>query len=203
MKLYSDPMGADSHRVRIVIAEKSIETVVRDMGAEERLPAELLTVNPYNLIPMMCDRDVMIYPARTILEYLDERFPHPPFLPPDPIARARMRLALYRIERDWYSLIPDLENRIRGKTEKCRSQLKDSLVGSSELFAAKPFFLSDEPTLVDISVAPILWRLDSWEIPLATLPAPVVDYAERLFRRPAFRASLSAGERRLRPLPVP
>lgn len=150
---------------------------------------------------MMCDRDVMIYPGRIILEYLDERFPHPPLLPPDPIARARMRLALYRIERDWYSLVPDLENRARGKTEKSRAQLRDSLAGSREVFAEKPFFLSDELTLVDISLAPILWRLESWEIAPASLPEPVVNYAERLFRRPAFRASLSAQERRIRPLP--
>ncbi len=203
MKLYSDPMGADSHRVRIVIAEKSVESTVVDLTAGGGLPAELLAVNPYRQIPMMCDRDVMIYPGRIILEYLDERFPHPPLLPPDPIARARMRLALYRIERDWYSLIPDLENRARGKTDKCRAQLKDSLAGSREVFAEKPFFLSDELTLVDISLAPILWRLESWEIPLTSLPAPVVDYAERLFRRPAFRASLSAPERRIRPLPLP
>lgn len=200
MTLYSDPASADSHRVRLVLAEKGIRVPIVDVRSTERLPDDLLALNPRNLIPMLSERELVVYHALIIMQYLDERFPHPPLLPLDPVARARVRLTLHRIEQDWYSLIPQFENRSRmGQLEKPRQRLRESLISSSEVFSAKPYFLSDELTLVDCTIAPILWRLDVWELPLATLGKPIVEYANRLFRRPAFQTSLTAEERRMRP----
>ncbi|MHB1543422.1 MAG: glutathione S-transferase N-terminal domain-containing protein [Gammaproteobacteria bacterium] len=200
MTLYSDPVGADSHRVRLVFAEKSIRVPVVDVRSTERLPDDLLTLNPRNVIPMLSDRELVVYHSHIIMEYLDERFPHPPLLPLDPVARARVRMTLHRIEHDWYSLLPHFESRSRGvNLEKSRQHLRESLISSAEVFSAKPYFLSDELSLVDCTIAPILWRLDSWEIPLETIGKPIANYADRLFRRPAFRASLTPEELRMRP----
>ncbi len=200
MTLYSDPVGADSHRVRLVFAEKGIRVPTVDVHVAERLPDDLLTLNPHNLIPMLTDRELVVYHPHIIMEYLDERFPHPPLLPLDPVARARVRLTLHRIEHDWYSLLPQFEGRSRGvNLEKSRRHLRESLISSAEVFSAKPYFLSDELTLVDCTIAPILWRLDSWDIPLGSIGKAIAEYADRLFRRPAFRASLTPEELRMRP----
>ncbi len=183
-----------------MFAEKGIRVPVINVRSTERLPDDLLSLNPRNLIPMLSDRELVAYHPHIIMEYLDERFPHPPLLPLDPVARARVRLTLHRIEHDWYTLLPHLENRNRGANlEKSRQHLRESLISSAEVFSAKPYFLSDEFSLVDCTIAPILWRVDFWEIPLETLGKSIVDYADRLFRRPAFRASLTPDEQRMRP----
>jgi RNA polymerase-associated protein len=132
------------------------------------------------------------------MEYLDERFPHPPLMPVDPVSRARTRLALYRIEQDWYSLVPALESRGEKTSGKARKQLSDSLTSSAEVFAAKPYFLSDEFSLIDATVVPILWRLPLYRIELPKQAKPVMDYAERMFERESFQASLSEAEREMR-----
>src|SRR5690606_23660301 len=141
------------------------------------------------------DRELVLYDSRVIIEYLDERFPHPPLMPVDPVARAQFRLALYRIERDWYELarqIDDPADRKLGQT--ARKVLRDSILASADVFAAKPYFLSDEFSLVDATIAPILWRLPAWQIDLPLQAQAVERYANRIFARPAFRRSLSRVE---------
>jgi RNA polymerase-associated protein len=183
--------------VRVVLAEKGIAVEITDVDSSEK-PEDLLDLNPYNTVPTLVDRELVLYDPRAIMEYLDERFPHPPLMPVDPVSRARTRLALYRIEQDWYSLVPALESKGEKTSSKARKQLRDSLTASAEVFAAKPFFLSDEFSLVDASVIPILWRMKRYRVELPRQAKPVLDYAERMFARESVLASLSEAEREMR-----
>jgi stringent starvation protein A len=198
MTVFSSPTCSESHRCRIVLAEKDITVDVIDIDPND-MPEDLSDINPYNSVPTLIDRDLVLYDARVIIEYLDERFPHPPLMPVDPVSRAHARLTLFRVESDWYSLIPDLESGNATKSAKARKILRESLLSSAEVFAAKPFFLSDQFSLVDASIAPILWRLDRWGIQLPAKQAkPILDYAERVFQRDAFKQSLSEEEKEMR-----
>jgi RNA polymerase-associated protein len=181
-----------------VLAEKDITVDVINIDPSD-MPEDLSDINPYNSVPTLIDRDLVLYDARVIIEYLDERFPHPPLMPVDPVSRAHARLTLFRVENDWYSLIPDLESGNATKANKAKKILKESLLASAEVFAAKPYFLSEQFSLVDASIAPILWRLDRWGIQLPPKQAkPILDYAERLFEREAFQQSLSEEEKEMR-----
>jgi RNA polymerase-associated protein len=198
MTVFSSPTCSESHRCRIVLAEKDITVDVIDIDPND-MPEDLSDINPYNSVPTLIDRDLVLYDARVIIEYLDERFPHPPLMPVDPVSRAHARLTLFRVENDWYSLIPDLESGNATKAAKAKKILRESLLSSAEVFAAKPFFLSDQFSLVDASIAPILWRLDRWGIQLPAKQAkPILDYAERIFQRDAFKQSLSEEEKEMR-----
>ena len=197
MNLFSSATCPQSHRVRVVLAEKGIAVEITDVDSSEK-PEDLLDLNPYNTVPTLVDRELVLYDPRAIMEYLDERFPHPPLMPVDPVSRARTRLALYRIEQDWYSLVPALESKGEKTSSKARKQLRDSLTASAEVFAAKPFFLSDEFSLVDASVIPILWRMKRYRVELPRQAKPVLDYAERMFARESVLASLSEAEREMR-----
>jgi len=196
MNLFSSATCPQSHRVRVVLAEKGITVEIIDVDNEK--PEDLIDLNPYNTVPTLVDRELVLYDPRAIMEYLDERFPHPPLMPVDPVSRARTRLALYRIEQDWYDLVPALESKGEKTSSKARKQLRDSLTASAEVFAAKPFFLSDEFSLVDASIIPILWRLTRYRIELPRQAKPVLDYAARMFARESVRASLSEAEREMR-----
>jgi RNA polymerase-associated protein len=196
MSLFSSTTCPQSHRVRVVLAEKGITVEIVDV--DNNKPEDLIDLNPYNTVPTLVDRELVLYDPRAIMEYLDERFPHPPLMPVDPVSRARTRLALYRIEQDWYELIPALESKGEKTATKARKQLRDSLTSSAEVFAAKPFFLSDEFSLVDASVMPILWRINHYGIELPRQAKPVLDYAERMFERESFQNSLSEAEREMR-----
>ena len=196
MSLFSSTTCPQSHRVRVVLAEKGITVEIVDVDSNK--PEDLIDLNPYNTVPTLVDRELVLYDPRAIMEYLDERFPHPPLMPVDPVSRARTRLALYRIEQDWYELIPALESKGEKTATKARKQLRDSLTSSAEVFAAKPFFLSDEFSLVDASVMPILWRINHYGIELPRQAKPVLDYAERMFERESFQNSLSEAEREMR-----
>lgn len=199
MTLFSNPTCPHSHRVRIVLAEKGISLDVVDVETAS-LPEDLLDLNPYNSVPTLVDRDLVLYDSRVIVEYLDERFPHPPLMPVDPVSRARFRLALYHIERDWYSLVDDLERGDKRTANRARKTLRESLLSSAELFGVKPFFMSDEFSLVDCSIAPILWRLPRWEVDLPPSHGRnIIKYAETLFSRLSFHASLSELEQEMRP----
>ena len=193
MNLFSSASCPQSHRVRVVLAEKGITVEIVDVDTNHK-PEDLLDLNPYNTVPTLVDRELVLYDPRAIMEYLDERFPHPPLMPVDPVSRARTRLALYRIEQDWYELVPQLESRGEKTASKARKILRDSLTASAEVFAAKDFFLSDEFSLVDASVAPILWRLKHYGIELPRQAKPVMDYAKRIFERETFQASLTEVE---------
>jgi RNA polymerase-associated protein len=196
MTLFSSPTSPDSHRVRMVLAEKGITVEIVDVDATNK-PEDLIDLNPYNTVPTLVDRELVLYDSRAIMEYLDERFPHPPLMPVDPVSRARSRLALYRIEKDWYELVPALESRGEKTASKARKMLRDSLTAGAEVFAAKPYFLSDEFSLVDAAIVPILWRLQRYKIELPRQAKPVVQYAERMFARESFQASLSEAEREM------
>lgn len=198
LTLFSNPVCARSHRVRMVLAEKSIQCDVVDAAGDD-VPEDLPELNPYNTVPTLVDRGLVLYDARVIMEYLDERFPHPPLMAVDPVTRAHARLALYRIEQDWYALLDELEGRSAKQATKARKRLRENLIASSELFGARTYFLSDEFSLVDCSVVPILWRLQRWGIELPAVSGrPVNRYAERMFARDSFRVSMSELEREMR-----
>jgi len=193
MTLFSSATGPESHRVRLVFAEKGITVEVVDVDGNNK-PEDLIDLNPYNSVPTLVDRELILYDPRTIMEYLDERFPHPPLMPVDPVSRARARLALYRIEKDWYAELPALESKSEKVYTRARKLLRDSLTAGAEVFGAKPFFLSDEFSLVDATIIPILWRLKHYRIDLPRQAKPVLQYAGRMFARDAFKASLSEAE---------
>jgi RNA polymerase-associated protein len=196
MTLFSSPTCPESHRVRIVLAEKGITVEIIDVTAGHK-PEDLIDLNPYHTVPTLVDRELVLYDPRTIMEYLDERFPHPPLMPVDPVSRARTRLALYRIEKDWYDLVPALESRGEKTSSKARKMLRDSLTASAEVFSAMPFFLSDEFTLADATIIPILWRLKHYRVDLPRQAKPVLQYAQRMYERESFQASLSESEREM------
>jgi len=196
MTLFSDATCPQSHRVRMVLAEKGITVEIVNIDPDN-LPEDLIDLNPYQSVPTLVDRELVLYDPQVITEYLDERFPHPPLMPVDPVSRARSRLALYRIDRDWYSLTGELESKNDKTVAKARKTLRDSLASSAEVFSAKPYFLSDEFSLVDAAIAPILWRLKYYGIELPAQARAVTEYAERMFARESFRASLTEAEREM------
>lgn len=198
MSLFSRPTCIHSHRTRLVLAEKSINIDIINVEGDD-LPEDLLDLNPYHTVPTLVDRDLVLYDSRVIIEYLDERFPHPPLMPVDPVTRAQFRLALFRIENDWYKLAEQIEDAAEKKSStRARKILKESVLASAEVFAAKEFFLGDEFSLVDASVAPLLWRLSIYNIDLGKGGAPIEAYMERMFARPSFRASLTELEQEMR-----
>lgn len=199
MTLFSSPDSADSHRVRIVLAEKDITYDILNLGPNDK-SEDLAELNPYNTTPTLIDRDLVLYDARIIMEYLDERFPHPPLMPVDPVTRAHSRLALYRIERDWFSLVHDIEHGEQQDAAQARKILRESVLSAVEVFAIKPYFLSDEFSLVDCTIAPILWRLPKYGIDVPEKQAkPILRYMDRVFSRDAFQQSLSKVEKSIRP----
>jgi RNA polymerase-associated protein len=196
MTLFSSATDPQSHRVRLVFAEKGITVEIVDVDGDNK-PEDLIDLNPYNTVPTLVDRELVLYDPRTIMEYLDERFPHPPLMPVDPVSRARARLALYRIEKDWYEQLPALESRNEKASAGARKMLRESLTAGAEVFGAKPYFLSDEFSLVDATIIPVLWRLRYYRIELPRQAKPVLQYAARMFARSSFKASLSDAEREM------
>lgn len=195
MTLYSSATSPYSHRTRIVLAEKNINHEITDVGEGER-PEDLTDLNPYNTVPTLIDRDLVLYDSRIIMEYLDERFPHPPLMPVDPVSRANSKLFMYRIDRDMYSVLDQLEDGPDSRTAtKLRKELRDSLTVIAPIFEQKPYFMSDEFTLVDCYMAPLLWRLPKYKVELPAQASAVNTYAERLFSRESFQTSLSEIER--------
>lgn len=198
MSLFSRPTCIYSHRTRLVLAEKSINIEIVNVEGND-LPEDLLDLNPYHTVPTLVDRDLVLYDSRVIVEYLDERFPHPPLMPVDPVTRAQFRLALFRIENDWYKLAEQIEEAAEKKqATRARKILKESVLASADVFAAKEFFLGDEFSLVDASVAPLLWRLSSYNIDFGKGGEAIDAYMERMFARPSFRASLTELEQEMR-----
>jgi len=193
--LYSDASNIQSHRVRLVLAEKDLQTDVRHLepGVQD---AEFARLNPSLHLPALIDRELVLYDARVIIDYLDERYPHPPMMPVDPVSRARTRLALYRIGADWYSLRPDAAQSDKDP-ETAAALLSESLTAASDVFAAMPYFFSEEYSILDATLAPLLWRLPAYGIVLPEAAAPVMQYARRMFARPGFQASLSVAEREM------
>jgi len=191
--LFSDNGDHNSHRIRIVLAEKGVSVNLVSVEPGDK-PPELADINPYNSLPTLVDRDLALYESKIIMEYLDERFPHPPLLPVYPVARAHSRLWIYRLERDWAPLVDSLNSPgSPHSVDQQRRALKDSLLAIAPIFTEMPFFMSEEFTLVDCCLAPLLWRLPSLGVELGQTrqAQPLLDYQQRLFDREAFRQSLT------------
>ena len=196
MTLYSNPTDAASHAVRFVLSEKAINIEIRNVTDDAR-PEDLDALNPYGDILTLVDRELVLYEPQIIMEYLDERFPHPPLMPVDPVARASNRLLRYRLARDVYALIGVIETGKADAAAKARKSLRDQLSAVAPAFSQMPFFMSDEYTLVDCFLTPILWRLPHLQIKLPPQAKALTDYATRMFERPAFDASLTEAEREM------
>lgn len=200
MTLFSDARDQYSHRVRMVLAEKGVTVDIVDVDPANK-PEDLAEINPYNSLPTLLDRDLVLYEANVIMEYLDERFPHPPLLPVYPVQRALSRLWITRVEREWSGRLDVL---MAGKGRetvltKARKELRESIISIAPIFAEKPFFMNEEFTLVDCCVAPILWRLKEVDINLPEKSTrPLQKYMQMIFERDGFRASLTETELEMR-----
>ena len=197
MTLYSDVMEPASHAVRFVLAEKAINVDIVNVSADDR-PEDLLELNPYDHVLTLVDRDLVLYEPQIIMEYIDERFPHPPLMPVDPVARANSRLYRYRIERDIYAQVKRLDKGNGDESAAAKKELRDSLTGIAPIFAQTRYFMSEDYSLVDCFLAPILWRLEHYGIKLPAQAKALIKYGEGLFERDAFEASLTEFEREMR-----
>ncbi|EIW88860.1 stringent starvation protein A [Alishewanella agri BL06] len=197
MTLFSAVDDMFSHQVRIVLAEKGVTVDILQV-TPDNVPEDLYEVNPYGSLPTLLDRELALYQADIIMEYLDERFPHPPLMPVYPVARGQARLMMYRIKHDWYSLA---EKILQGDDEAAiaRQELKEGLLSIAPLFSEAPFFMSEEFGLVDCYMAALLWRLPLLGIELnGTGSKQLKAYMNRIFERDAFQASLTDAEREIR-----
>ncbi len=194
MTLYSGSNDPYSHRARIVLAEKNVTYEV-NIIAPGQLPEDLIDLNPYNSVPTLVDRDLVLYDSRVVMEYLDERFPHPPLMPVDPVSRARTRLMLHRIDNDWYSLLVDLTGSDAEKKEKAVKEFENSIASIEPILEAMPYFMSPEFSMIDCSIAPLLWRLEQYGVTIPAQAKSVKLYAARLFERESFQQSLTEQER--------
>ena len=200
MVFFSDGEDHYSQRVRMVLAEKGVAVEIINVE-KNQYPEDLVALNPYNSLPTLVDRDLVLYETMIMMEYLDERFPHPPLLPVYPVARAQSRVFAHRIQKDWCGLVDTI---VAGRSketviEKARKELREGLITIAPIFTEKEFFMSDEFTLVDCCFAPILWRLPVLGISLPPKSAkPLTDYMNRMFRRESFQASLSEAEMDMR-----
>jgi len=198
MTLYSDSSDHLSHRVRVVLAEKGINHDIVNIDGDN-IPEDLIHLNPYNCAPTLVDRDLVLYDAHVIMEYLDERFPHPPLMPVDPVNRATLKMIMVRIKQDWDPLMEKLVGKSDKQGIKQRKELRESLISICPIFEQKPFFMSPEFTLIDCALAPMLWRMGELSIELPESAQPLIDYAGRLFERESFQESLSIAEKDMIP----
>lgn len=199
MIFYSDAHDHYSHRVRIVLAEKEAAVEIVSVSPHNK-PEDLADLNPYNTLPTLVDRELSLFETKVMMEYLDERFPHPPLLPAYPVARALIRQYAYRVERDWSVLVDIVvHDKNAEKVALARKSLRERLISIAPIFSDKPFFMSDEFSIVDAMLAPILWRLPIMGIELPEKPCkPLFNYMSRLFAREAFVLSLSDAEKNMR-----
>ena len=196
MQLYSGTTDPFSHRCRIVLYEKGMDFQVIDVDLYNK-PEDIAVINPYNRVPVLVDRDLTLYESNIINEYIDERFPHPQLMPPDPIMRARARQLLHTFELELFSHIEALEQNQKS-AEKSRIHVRDQLVQLSAIFAKQKFLLGDEFSMLDVAIAPLLWRLDHYGIELPKAAAPMAKYAERIFSRQGFIDALTPSEKVMR-----
>ena len=197
MALYSSDRSIECHRVRFVLAEKGINVDIIDVSNDESASADLAELNPYNETPTLVDRDLLLHNAGVINEYLDERYPHPPLMPVDPVSRARLRLVHHRVLRDWFPLAQIIETTTGSKADKARQQLKESIIAANDLFKHSDYMFNEELSLVDCTLAPLFWRLPVYGISLGQPGSAVQAYIQRLFSRPSFKASLTRAEREM------
>ena len=198
MTLYTSPTCALSHCARLVLHEKGITADIEYFDSSEP-PEDLLELNPTGESPTLIERDLVLYDSRIIMEYLDERFPHPPLHEMDPVSRANSRMIIKRIDQDWYQLLDEILNSGEKKSARAKKMLKESLIAAAPVFEAQPYFMSNEFSLIDCAMAPLLWRLPSLGIDINSLGSALTVYANRLFSREAFQESLSEAEKDMAP----
>jgi RNA polymerase-associated protein len=193
MQLYSGTTCPFSHRCRFVLYEKGMDFQVIDVDMFNK-PEDLSVMNPYNRLPVLVERDLILYESNIINEYIDERFPHPQLMPADPVMRARARLMLYNMEAELFSQIDALDSGKDKLVDKARQQVTDRLIELSPVFTKTKHMLGDEFTMLDVAVAPLLWRLDHYGIKLGKPAAPLMIFAVRICSRPAFIEALTPSE---------
>ena len=196
MTLYSGTTCPFSQRCRIVLYEKGMDFQIVDVDLYNK-PEDLAVMNPYNRVPVLVERDLILYESNIINEYIDDRFPHPQLMPADPVMRARARLFLYRFEQELFSHIEPVEKSSKS-ADKSRAAIRDNLVQIAPVFARQKFMLGEEFSMLDVAIAPLLWRLDHYNIVLPKPAAPLMKYAERIFTRPAFIEALTPSEKVMR-----
>lgn len=196
MTLYSGTTCPFSQRCRNVLYEKGMDFQIVDVDLHNK-PEDLAVMNPYNQVPVLVERDLILYESNIINEYIDDRFPHPQLMPADPVMRARARLFLFRFETELFSHVESIEKNQRN-AEKARASIRDNLAQIAPVFLKQKYMLGDEFSMLDVAIAPLLWRLDYYDIQLPKQAAPLMKYAERLFSRPAFIDSLTASEKVMR-----
>jgi len=197
MTLYSGTTDPFSQRCRIVLYEKGMDFQIIDVDVFNK-PEDLVIINPYNMVPVLVERDLVLCESNIINEYIDERFPHPQLMPADPVMRARARLFLHRFESEMFCHIGALESGVQKTADKARLSVSDSLTQIAPIFAKQKFMLNDEYSMLDVAIAPLLWRLEHYNIQLAKEAAPLMKYAERLFSRPAYIEAMTAAEKAMR-----
>jgi RNA polymerase-associated protein len=197
MILYSGTACPFSHRCRIVLYEKGMDFEIRDVDLHDK-PEDIAVMNPYSRVPILVERDLTLYESNIINEYIDERFPHPQLMPADPVMRARARLFLYNFEHDLFSHIGDLEHGTTKAAEKARVIVRDNLTQIAPIFAKQKHMLGEDYSMLDVAIAPLLWRLEHYGIQLPKQGLPILKYAERLFSRPAFIEALTPVEKAMR-----
>ncbi|HEY5637328.1 MAG TPA: glutathione S-transferase N-terminal domain-containing protein [Burkholderiales bacterium] len=197
MQLYSGTTCPFSHRCRFVLYEKGMDFQVIDVDLFNK-PEDIAVMNPYNRVPVLVERDLVLYESNIINEYIDERFPHPQLMPSDPVLRARARLMLYNMESELFSQIEPLESGKEKQAEKARAHIIERLTEFAPMFAKTKFMLGEEFSMLDVAIAPLLWRLDHFGIRLGKPAAPLMKYAERIFSRPAFIEALTPSEKVMR-----
>jgi RNA polymerase-associated protein len=197
MQLYSGTTCPFSHRCRFVLYEKGMDFQVIDVDLYNK-PEDIAVMNPYNRLPVLVERDLILYESNIINEYIDERFPHPQLMPADPVMRARARLMLFNMEVELFSQIDALESGKEKQVERSRQHVADRLVELAPVFTKTKYMLGDDFTMLDVAIAPLLWRLDHYGIKLGKSAAPLMKYAERIFSRPAFIEALTPSEKVMR-----
>jgi len=197
MQLYSGTTCPFSHRCRFVLYEKGMDFQVIDVDLFNK-PEDIAVMNPYNRLPVLVERDLVLYESNIINEYIDERFPHPQLMPSDPVLRARARLMLYNMEVELFSHVDALDSNKEKQIDKARAHIADRLVELSPVFTRTKYMLGEDFTMLDVAIAPMLWRLDHYGIKLGKTAAPLMKYAERIFSRPAFIEALTPSEKVMR-----
>ncbi|MBY0439480.1 MAG: glutathione S-transferase N-terminal domain-containing protein [Burkholderiales bacterium] len=197
MTLYSGTTCPFSQRCRIVLYEKGMDFQITDVDLFNK-PEDLAVMNPYNRVPVLVERDLVLYESNIINEYIDDRFPHPQLMPADPVMRARARLFLYRFENELFCHVDTLEKGSPKTVEKARQIIRDNLTVIAPVFAKQKYMLGEEFSMLDVAIAPLLWRLEHYGIELPRQAAPLAKYAERLFSRPAFIDAMTPSEKVMR-----
>ncbi|MCA1979749.1 MAG: glutathione S-transferase N-terminal domain-containing protein [Thiobacillus sp.] len=197
MTLYSGSTDPYSHRCRIVLFEKDMDFEVIDVDMHNK-PEEIASISPTGKMPVLVERDLVLTESNIINEYIDERFPHPQLMPPDPVMRARARLVLFNFEHDLFTHVNTLEHSLSKASDKARAEIRDSLSQLTPILTKQKYLMNDEFSMLDVAIAPLLWRLEHYGIELPKMAAPVLKYRERLFSRPAFINALTPTEKALR-----